>query len=250
MPRGLRGGRIALPPRRGNRLAGAGLRRAAPASSRTPFSERIGRGGTLTRQRRRVPARAPRPAHRPPPPRRRRHAAWLATALAALAVAGVAAALRLHVLGGPPGPPDPAAGLDPMTAFARGLALARAGHHSEGLPYLRRGARAASATWVVHHDYSAALANAALESRRVGRFGQRVVRSSVERVALLRESLHELDLAAASADAPHDRAVIEVARGETLETWGFPYDALECYRRALALDPTAPRLAPRTPGGR
>lgn len=106
---------------------------------------------------------------------------------------------------------------------------------------------AGSATWVVHLDYSSALANAALESRTVARFGRRVVRSSIERVALVRESLRQLDLAAAMADAPHDRAVIEVARGETLETWGFPYDALECYRRALALDPTAPRLAPRMP---
>jgi tetratricopeptide (TPR) repeat protein len=159
-------------------------------------------------------------------------------------------ALRLGRPGGPPAPPDPAAGLDPPTAFARGLELAQAGHDNQSLPYFRHAAVAGSATWVVHHDYSSALANAALESRAAGRFGQRVVRSSIERVALVRESLHQLDVAAALADAPRDRAVIEVSRGETLETWGLPYDALECYRRAIALDPAAARLAPRVSAGR
>jgi hypothetical protein len=239
-----------VPQRRGNRrLTGAatGLRRASPPSSRAPFPERIGRGGSLTRPRHRTPGRAPRPAGRPPSPRPRRRRTALAIGLAVLAAAGIAVALRLRPLGGPPAPPDPAAGLDPRTAVARGLALAQAGHDNQSLPYFRHAAVAGSATWVVHLDYSSALANAALESRTVARFGRRVVRSSIERVALVRESLRQLDLAAAMADAPHDRAVIEVARGETLETWGFPYDALECYRRALALDPTAPRLAPRMP---
>ena len=138
-----------------------------------------------------------------------------------------------------PVPADPAAGLDPVRAYQIGLRLGQSKRFMESVPYFRRAAEApGGSTWQVRHDYSSALHNAAHESHRVGRFGHRLARSSVERIAMMRESLRQLDLAAADAGAARDRAFIEAMRGNTLATWGFPLDALQCYQRALALDPT------------
>jgi tetratricopeptide (TPR) repeat protein len=138
-----------------------------------------------------------------------------------------------------PAPADPAAGLDPVRAYEIGLRLGQAKRFMESVPYFRRAAEApGGSTWQVRHDYSSSLHNATLESRMVGRYGHRLARSSVERIAMMRESLRQLDLAAADAGAARDRAFLEAIRGNTLATWGFPLDALACYQRALALDPT------------
>jgi tetratricopeptide (TPR) repeat protein len=134
---------------------------------------------------------------------------------------------------------DGAAALDPSAAYEIGLKLGRAGRYTESLPYFRRAAEApGGTTWQVRHDYSSTLHNATLESRMLGRFGQRISRSSVERVAMMHESLRQLDLAEADAGSRRDQAFLEAMRGNTLATWGFPLDALACYARALTLDPT------------
>jgi len=159
---------------------------------------------------------------------------WVGT----LAV-GVAAGLWFARGSRAPAPADPAAGLDPRRAYEIGIGLGQAKRFMESVPYFRRAAEApGGSAWQVRHDYSSALHNATLESRLVGRHGLRLARSSVERVAMMRESLRQLDLAAADASAARDRAFLEVIRGNTLATWGFPLDALACYQRALALDPT------------
>ncbi|HEY6866951.1 MAG TPA: hypothetical protein VI792_06825, partial [Candidatus Eisenbacteria bacterium] len=147
-----------------------------------------------------------------------------------------------------PAPADPAAALDPDAAYARALALGQARRCVASLPYFRRAAEApGGVAWQISHDYSSALANAALEGRTVAGLGQRVVRSSVERVAMMRESFRQLDIAEANAGAAHDRAFLEAVRGNTLATWGFPLEAIECYHRAASLDRTmkpSPMLPP------
>jgi len=177
------------------------------------------------------------PAERPAATRRGPGVAWALAAAAALTALGLAWWLGRG--GAPRRPGDPAAGLDPVAAYEAGIRLGREERYTESLPYFRRAAEApGGSTWQVHHDYSSSLHNAALESRKVGRYGQRVTRSSVERVAIMHESFRQLDLARAVAGSRRDQAFIEAMRGNTLVTWGFPLDALACYGRALALDPT------------
>jgi tetratricopeptide (TPR) repeat protein len=147
-----------------------------------------------------------------------------------------AAAIALWLARGlrAPATRDAAAALDPLAAYGVGLKLGRAGRYTESLPYFRRAAEApGGTTWQVRHD-----SNATLESRMIGRFGQRVSRSSVERVAMMHESMRQLDLAETDAGSARDRAFLEAMRGNTLATWGFPLEALACYARALTLDPT------------
>lgn len=186
----------------------------------------------------RVPNRAARPAgtEGPAPPRRK---PGVALAIGAVALAAAAAFALWVALGRrAPSPVDPAATLDPVVAYNIGLKLGRASRFAESLPYFRRAADApGGTTWQARHDYSSSLHNATLESRMIGRFGQRVTRSSVERVAMMHESLRQLDLAQAEAGSAHDRAFLEAMRGNTLATWGFPLEALACYGRAVALDP-------------
>lgn len=186
----------------------------------------------------RVPNRAARPATSagPAPPRRK---PGVALAVGAVALVAAAALALWFARGGrAPAPVDPAAALDPMVAYNIGLRLGRVNRFAESLPYFRRAADVpGGTTWQARHDYSSSLHNATLESRMIGRFGQRVTRSSVERVAMMHESLRQLDLAQADAGSAHDRAFLEAMRGNTLATWGFPLEALACYGRAVALDP-------------
>ena len=194
------------------------------------------RRNPLSRRQTHGPNRDARPAGAPRPSRPRRwpRAVWV-TALALGAAAGLWFARGPHA----PAPADPAAGLDQARAYEIGLRLGQSKRFTESLPYFRRAAEApGGSTWQMRHDYSSSLHNATLESRTVGRFGHRLARSSVERIAMMRESLRQLDLAAVSAGAARDRAFIEAIRGNTLATWGFPLDAIQCYHRALALDPT------------
>ncbi len=174
----------------------------------------------------------------PPPPARPRGRRFAARALVLAAVAAVAVAAVWLTRGArAPQPADPLATLDPEQAYRRGVDLARAGHYVQSVPYFRRAADTPGAPWQVRHDYSSSLHNAAMESRTLGRVGLRAVRSSVERVAMVRESLRQLDLAEPGATSPRDRAFLELERGSTLSAWGFPLEAAECYRRAVALGP-------------
>jgi len=185
----------------------------------------------LPRRQTRGPTRDVRPARAGTPARRRR---WPRAAGAAALALGAAFALWFARSPRAPAPADPAAGLDPERAYEIGIGLAKSNRCMESLPYFLRAAEApGGTTWRVRHDYSSALHNAAHESRTVAGHGRRVARSSVERIAMMRESLRQLDLAAAIAGAARDRAFIEAIRGTTLETWGFPLDALECYQRAF-----------------
>jgi len=160
---------------------------------------------------------------------------WLASlALVVLAVVGVTR-FRSRPLA--VSPRHPAESMDPAEAETAGYALFQRGHYQEGLPYYRRVVDQFGAEWMAHVNYSSGLHNAAQESRRhLGRL-EPAMRSSFERIGLMGLSLEEEDLAEFHARVAHDRALAVYFRGQTLETWGFPLDALAEYRRALELAP-------------
>jgi hypothetical protein len=66
-----------------------------------------------------------------------------------------------------------------------------------------------------------------------------VTRSSFERVALMRESLAQLDLAMRLAGTPARRALVHANRAHHLVTWGFPREALQEFDLAEAEEPGA-----------
>lgn len=139
-----------------------------------------------------------------------------------------------------PPAPDPAAGFDLVAANAEAARLVQENRALESLPYFRRQiALHSPPVWALHKDYASALDNAAAESGEAGS----ATRSSVERMTLLRESLHQLDVAAGLTTRPAERAALLEDRAHTLSFWGMPWDALDVLERAAALPGAAPGIA-------
>lgn len=207
----------------------------------------------MTRGARGRPAGSPRGeggAHRPPGQERgRRASAGRRTGRSRLV--GLLALLASGVTAGwwvgrpqpaSPGAPvlDPAAGLDPPFAARQALELANAHRANESLPYFRRALQGTpyGGDWLFRHDYSSALLDASLESRvHLGLPGA-VARSSWERTALARESLHQMDLTERQAPWPRGRAYASAERGKRLQTLGLHWDALRQFEQGAETDPT------------
>jgi len=186
------------------------------------------------------------PARESPAPRRA--ASWSPRWLALAALLGFAGgaiawwANRAPQEPREPAAPDPAASLDLAAANAAAIALVSEGRHLESLPYFRRQlALLDRPVWAAHKDYASALHNAAAES---GAHGP-ATRSSLERIALLAESLRQIDIAAGLADRPAEQAALLADRAHTLAFWGMPWDALDHLQRAAALPGAAPSIARR-----
>ena len=171
-------------------------------------------------------------------------AARRAPARTLLAVAGVVAALAALAWwngsrdrGPTPGASDPAAGLGGQQAHERGLALARSGDPLAAVPYFRRVVALHPGSWFAHENLAGALGNGAQQARaHLGKV-EIATRSSVERVAMMRETLSETETAERMAGAAADRAVVLYERGRALQTWGFPCEALVFLRLAATADP-------------
>jgi hypothetical protein len=100
------------------------------------------------------------------------------------------------------------------------------------LPFVRHmGVLGANEAWEYHVDLATVLHDAALEAR---------VRSSLERVALMRESFAELDRARLLAHAPRERARVMEEQGRELRIWGFAWEAVLELRGASRTDPSWP----------
>ena len=203
---------------------------------------------------RRTRAAGPRSAgptrtHRLPPTRGGLRKPWFA--LLVLVVLAGLVVLGAPLFRGRPqavSPRHPAESMDPAEAETAGYSLVERGRYQEGLPYYRRVLDQYGTEWLPHANYSSGLHNAAQQSRQhLGRM-ESAIRSSFERNALMDVSLAEEDLAEFHARAAHDRALAIYYRGQTLQTWGFPLDALAEYRRALELAPgdSTMRLVART----
>ena len=139
----------------------------------------------------------------------------------------------------PEPPPSPAVvseaeRLTGREAYARGIDSARAGQMVGSLPYFRHAARLEPDAPFVHLDYGRALFATGYERRSDG---ESPLRSSVERVALMRKALREMDLADRPAAPPPLRADARDATGEMLMLWGFPWEGFSSYRRAEEIEP-------------
>ena len=183
------------------------------------------------------------------PPGRRSHrarGAWRAAGLAAVVVfvALVIATLRpwdrLVGRGTPAaGVADSIARLGPDEAFQRGMVLLRSKRAWESLPFLRHAAGFPGSPQELHMACSDGLQIAALQERRVSGLPMPATRSTFERVALMRESLSELDIAERQARTATALALAHAARAHHYVTWGMPWEALAEFRQAQALDPGA-----------
>ena len=168
--------------------------------------------------------------------RNRRMAALL------LAVAGVTACGRAS------GPrpvesPDAIAGLDATQAYLTGVQLLNQRRQATAsLPYFRRALTLRPDLWQIHHDYAAALLNAANEAQMKLGETRRVTRSSWEGVAMIHEALAEIDRAEALASLPSDRAHAIAMRAQALAVWGMSWNGLAEYWRAQKLDPASNEL--------
>jgi tetratricopeptide (TPR) repeat protein len=182
-----------------------------------PKTSRGRRGTSVARQRRAKP-----------------RLAWLAPALIAIAAA-LLLRLRPHPETSPP-PQHPAERLSAQESNRQGLRLARQGRPLEATAYFRRVLALRPYSWFAHQNYAGALGNGAQEARLHLGKEEIATRSSVERVAMLRESLRETVIAESLA-TPSDQATVLIERARALYTWGFPLEALGFYRSAAALAP-------------
>ena len=199
----------------------------------------------MKRSRGRASSRPERPAG---PSRRRRPRAgvkpWVGIAVVlGTAIAGVVLRDGYRREPASVAPPHPAERLSGEEAHEQAVALGNAGRHQQSLPYFRRVVAEMQDEWLAHENYSSALYNGAQESRvHLGLEGP-ATRSSLERIAMALESLHENDAAESLAQSPGDRATVIYQRGQSFQTWGFPVEALAEYRRAMALAPDDANLA-------
>lgn len=132
----------------------------------------------------------------------------------------------------------------PFQAWEEGKRLADAKLLVEAIPHLRR-AVSRSAPFTQHFDFGVVLHNAATSSHAVLGLDVPVTRSSVERVALMRECLYQTSLAETLASASADKAFMAVEKGSGFETWGLLGDAWMEYRRASMIAPADVRIVPR-----
>ncbi len=150
-----------------------------------------------------------------------------------------------------PGPRvDPAS--DSLALLPQAVAYERAkqwvhdGFSPESLPYYRRAiAGLVDDFWEIHFNYAAALFNSTVEYKTRSGMEVAVTRSSVERVQLMNEALHQLDLAERLAPTPAVVAQIQSTRGRMLHLWGFPWEAFVSYRKAQFAMPSDAQLAGR-----
>ena len=128
-------------------------------------------------------------------------------------------------------------GLTAEEADRVGLRLAREDKPLAAIPYFREVIRQDPRSSHAHENLASALGNGAQEARRHLGKTDNAVRSSVERIEMMRESLAETVAAERLATTQADRVLALMERGRALETWGFPLDALVRFRRALEIAP-------------
>jgi hypothetical protein len=178
--------------------------------------------------------------------RRARRVPWAfaIVGIVAVAVAGwLILGPRFRPRGNGSGTGGDIASMSGEAAYQTALRLSRAGRHEESLPYYRQAVSGgAPRAWAVRYNYGGALYNAGLEVRQRDGVDVPAVRSSIERVALMREALAQLDAAEQLAPTPADRATVMRARGERFQMWGFPWEGFVMLRRAQRTDPGRPEL--------
>lgn len=139
--------------------------------------------------------------------------------------------------------PDPAA-MDPEAAYRHAVELSLGNERRESLPYFRRGLEGEPGReWRPHFNYGIVLNDLTLQFVR--RAGRQVPasRSSAERIELGCAALDEFGAAVKLAPDGATRAKILSLRANMLLLWGFPWEALACFRAAQQADTTRADLA-------
>lgn len=156
--------------------------------------------------------------------RRARHLAILACGLAAITLSWLA--WHSHWGAARPAPPRP--GED----FKTVLALVNDHHYLASLPYLRRAISATQDDFMeLHLTLAVHLSSATFEVRQRP-WPVRGVRSSIERIRMMREAIAEMERA---GDFPLDSirtGYLYERYGAVMQIWGFNWEALRSYRSA------------------
>lgn len=135
-------------------------------------------------------------------------------------------------------PSDSLAHLTLVGANKAAIDLVHARRYTESLPYFRREFELLDRdSWGLHLDYGTMLFNSTFQMRTIHGLPTRVTRSTLERVALVREGLAELDRSERLASKPAEFARTRERRAHILWAWGFYWDAIEHYASALRADP-------------
>lgn len=130
--------------------------------------------------------------------------------------------------------------LDLPAANRLAIERAQSRRFLESLPYFRRELQLLDHdVWGLHYDFATVLNDAAFEERVRRGVSVRATRGTLERAALVRESLQELDRAEASVSRRDDLARVRERRAHILWSWGFRWDGIAGYRAALSALPTS-----------
>ncbi len=135
--------------------------------------------------------------------------------------------------------PAEIARLGPDSAYARGLRLITARRYTECLPYLRYALSIPGAPMEAHLNFSNGLEGASIEGRERRGLPGLAARSSLERIALMREALAQVDLAERQARTPSEQAYVHATFAHHYVTWGMPWEALVEFRKAQLADPSS-----------
>jgi hypothetical protein len=159
-------------------------------------------------------------------------AAWIAVAVVAIAL-GVRLAPHAPRAPSTASPPS----MPPRDAYGVATRLSDAGHHLASLPYYRMAeAGATSEDPALRFEHAGALYLASFEVQPArGRIP--ATRSSVERVALMREACGRIEGVMRLELAPPGRAQVCRKYGEILQSWGFNWEAFVEFRQAQWSDP-------------
>jgi hypothetical protein len=167
----------------------------------------------------------------------------VAVTVAALTILLSIAVWQVARSGWPRRAPPPLAPMNPAPAIsveeARRviLSLLESEDHLRGVPIARDvAARLGSPAWEFEVCFASLLHNAALQAG---------TRSSYERVAMMRESLAELDRAEALIRDSRDLAEVLEMRARELGVWGFQWETLMELMRAQSADPSSAAIAER-----
>ena len=161
-------------------------------------------------------------------PKRRtaRRRAFIVVTIVALAVPGIWLGLKLTHRPAPLPLSDSRFG-SPATAYTEAARLSNSGHYCESLERFEYAAFTMDhRDWAFVQDYSLALYNATLQIEGVDGIPVPSVRSSLQRVRLLRRSFEQMDSAERLATNAAQRTFLRRARANAFGAWGFPWEAL------------------------
>ena len=134
---------------------------------------------------------------------------------------------------------DPLHSMASAEAYQRGRLLLNSHRSSEAIPYLRSAiATAESPDWQMHLDLSSALYNSAFEIESWKGLPRARVRTSVARIACVREMLAEVSKADALCRTPADHAEVQHSLALSWQAWGFYWEAYLAHREAVQSAPS------------